>query len=404
MKIQKIHVHNFKAVEEQKINLNGCSAIITAGNDKGKTSILRGLVDRFNSEKPEVIVKEGQKNGFNIIDLTDGSRIEWKFTKKSESFAYITKDGVKQTTGVISAIGDKYFGKKFDIDSFLNSSPSAQAKELQRIVGLDFDKIDSRYKEAYDERTEANRELKRISSQKVEKPEEVKKPDIDSIKKNLSDAKTQNEKHFGAKSKHEKLNAIIEDVSSLIDETEFEELFDYDKAKKIVSDINIPEKVDVSDIENELEQAYNDLRKHDSYQSELNRYNEWIEEGKKARKEAEKADEKVKAIQDEKQAMIESAEMPDGFDIVDGEIIYNGFPLSNNQTSSSSKYIAALKLGYMLLGEVKTLHFDASFLDKNSLKKVQDWATDKGLQLLIERPDFDGGEIKYEIISNEEEK
>ena len=73
-------------------------------------------------------------------------------------------------------------------------------------------------------------------------------------------------------------------------------------------------------------------------------------------------------------------------------------PLTDNQISSSSKYIAALKLGAMVLGEIRAMHFDASFLDKNSLSEIQDWANENDLQLLIERPDFDGGEIKYEII------
>ena len=71
--------------------------------------------------------------------------IEWNFTEKTEKFAFITKEGIKQTTGVIKAIGEKYFGLRFDIDKFLNSTPSAQSKELQRICGLDFTEIDSTF-------------------------------------------------------------------------------------------------------------------------------------------------------------------------------------------------------------------------------------------------------------------
>lgn len=96
--------------------------------------------------------------------------------------------------------------------------------------------------------------------------------------------------------------------------------------------------------------------------------------------------------------MISGANIPKDFEIVDSEIHYKGLPLNNNQISSSSKYIAALKLGSLSLGELKTMHFDASFLDKNSLKEVQSWAEKNDYQLLIERPDYDGGEIKYEII------
>jgi hypothetical protein len=37
-------------------------------------------------------------------------------------------------------------------------------------------------------------------------------------------------------------------------------------------------------------------------------------------------------------------------------------------------------------------------LDKNSLLEIEKWAVENDLQLLIERPDFDGGEIEYQIL------
>jgi hypothetical protein len=398
MKIQKIEVENFKAVSKKELSLNGCSAIITAANDSGKTSILRGLIDRFKSEKPDVIVKEGEEKGFNIIELTDGSRIEWNFTDKTERFAFVTKEGVKQTTGVISAIGEKYFGQKFDIDSFLNSSPKQQEKELQKIVGLDFDEIDQRYKEAYEERTEFNRELKRIGSQKVEEPEPVKEPDIDSIKQELKEAQEKSNERREKKYKVESLSKLSVEVEGKLRGTEFEGLFDGEKAQEIINGIKIGEPVDIESIAERLEKAQEQLRKFDAFEREQEAYDKWVKEGKKARKKADEADKKVKAIEKEKQDMIANAKMPDGFSIDENGLTYNGFPLNENQISTSAKYVAALKLGSMVLGEVRTLHFDASSLDNNNLKKVQGWAKENDLQLLIERPDFDGGEIKYEII------
>lgn len=399
MKINKIEVENFKAVSKKELSLNGCSAIVTAANDSGKTSILRGLIDRFKSEKPDVIVKEGEEKGYNSIELTDGSRIEWNFTEKSERFSFITKDGIKQTTGVISAIGEKYFGQKFDIDSFLLSSPKQQEKELQKIVGLDFEDVDQRYKEAYEERTEANRYLKQVSSQKVSEPEKVEKPDIESIKKELQKAREHNESVRTQNREAEKYESLQKQVSSLIDETEFEELFDYDKAKEIIKAKKANDDlIDISELESKLEEANEQLRKYDAYERELEAYNKWVEQGKVARSDAESADEKVKKIEAEKQDMIANAEMPDGFGVNENGLTYNGFPLSENQISTSAKYIAALKLGSMVLGKVRTLHFDASTIDNKNLAKVQEWAKENDLQLLIERPDFDGGEIKYEII------
>ena len=119
---------------------------------------------------------------------------------------------------------------------------------------------------------------------------------------------------------------------------------------------------------------------------------------KKQTKKQLRKNNEVEAIRAEKLAMIAGAELPSEFTFADNSILYNGLPLSNNQLSSSAKYIAALKLGVLSLGKVKAIHFDASFLDKKSLSEVVKWADENDLQLLIERPDFDGGEIKYEII------
>ena len=75
-------------------------------------------------------------------------------------------------------------------------------------------------------------------------------------------------------------------------------------------------------------------------------------------------------------------------------------PLDRNQISTSKLYCTALRIASMGLGEVKTLYFDASFLDKQSLSEIEVWANENDLQLLIERPDWDGGEIHYELIDN----
>lgn len=78
---------------------------------------------------------------------------------------------------------------------------------------------------------------------------------------------------------------------------------------------------------------------------------------------------------------------------------YNPYTqLDKNAQSSSAIYIAALKLASMKIGKVRTLHFDASYLDKNSLNQIEEWANENDLQLLIERPDFDAGDITYKVI------
>jgi len=118
-----------------------------------------------------------------------------------------------------------------------------------------------------------------------------------------------------------------------------------------------------------------------------------------AGKTAGEADDKVKLIEKERMDMIKKANLPEGFGFSEDGITYNGLAFTREQLSSSGIYIAALKLAAMTLGEIKTLHFDASFLDKISLSDIEKWAESESLQLLIERPDFEGGEITYELLN-----
>lgn len=50
-KTQKISVKNFKAISEMEIDFKGCTAIITGGNNKGKSSLLRGITDRLRGRR-----------------------------------------------------------------------------------------------------------------------------------------------------------------------------------------------------------------------------------------------------------------------------------------------------------------------------------------------------------------
>ena len=53
-KIKSIKVENYKALENEQVELNGSSIIMIAGNNKGKSSLLKGLIDRFQGNKPSV--------------------------------------------------------------------------------------------------------------------------------------------------------------------------------------------------------------------------------------------------------------------------------------------------------------------------------------------------------------
>ncbi|HEY9362984.1 MAG TPA: hypothetical protein VIQ00_06975, partial [Chitinophagaceae bacterium] len=156
-KVKKITVSNLKAVSALTANFNGCTAIITGGNNKGKSSFLKSLPERLRGVKPSMILKEGEKEGFAEWELTTGEKFTWNFDGKKEKLAFTTERNIK--TAITKDLSSYYFPPVFDVDEFLNSTPKKQKETLQKLTGIDFTEIDLMYKAAYEERTWANKKL-----------------------------------------------------------------------------------------------------------------------------------------------------------------------------------------------------------------------------------------------------
>jgi len=430
MKINKVQVTNLKAIESAEATFNGCHAIVTAGNGMGKTTMLRALIDRIRGQKPNILVHVGARKGDYVAELTDGSRIEWNFTEKSERITYITKEGIKQTSGVIKSIGERIFGAAFDIDKFLYMQPAKQSKELQRLVGIDFSEIDNEIATAVEQRKDAKKELEMLIAQRIEKPEPVDMPDTKALEKQLAEYREENRKvkeladinykedvakvrkwNEVVREKGEAKKAMIKERADLKNANYFSKYILFDEIDSEIDAYEVPgikaeptppnpTLIDTTDIERQINEASYQKAKAESYQTELKKYNEWLEVGKEARKKVDDLEGKVIELRGKKREMINSADIPEEFQFTDDGILYNELPLTKEQQATSSLYIAALKLGSMALGELQTMHFDASSLDKKNIDEILAWANKRELQLLIERPSYDGGEINYEIVEN----
>lgn len=439
-KTKKITLRNFKAVSELEMDFKGCTAIVTGGNNRGKTSFLRGVMDRIRGMKPDLIVKQGEKDGRGEIELTTGEKFIWEFDiEGKDKLTFITREGIK--TSVSKDLATRFFPKLFDVDAFIASEPKDQRAMLQKLAGVDFTQIDAEYKLAYTDRTAkkklAETEMTRLEALPVpEKTEPVdvselirKKADIVNSNKPLEteyrkkvDAEDKRVKDFNDlqdaqqkklddftkekpvlendievwKNEIERLqNKIIVHRAKLADGAELKA-----PEKKIGPDeVPFPKYESTAEIDLKLENATQINEKAAAW----NKYQEQKAEVDKATLAAQVSDQAVKDIETRKKEMIKSANFPEGFSVSDDGILVDGFPLDENQISTSKKYCAALRLASIGLGEVRTLHFDASPLDKVSLAEIEAWAWENDLQLLIERPDFDSGEIKYELVETKNE-
>jgi hypothetical protein len=440
-KITKISIQNFKSITDQSAEFKGCTAIITGGNNKGKTSFLRGIPDRIRFVRPDIMVKSGEKEGRGEMTLDSGERFLWEFdTQGRDKLTYITGQGRQSVT---KELGRQFFPPVFDIDKFLQSSPKEQSKQLQAIIGLDFTDIDLRYQKAYDARTERNREaeLYHVKLEKMIKCPPVEFVDLTELKakkdaererlnklyvankkinddmralwgKQKSDIDTEvkdfNQKQTEARLKY---NACFDALTILIRngyQGNEAQKFLTDLSNKILNDkkaseLYPPEPTYIEEMPDKTELDKIDvlILSASETNAEAQKYKDYTDHKKAteaARHTAEEADILVKSIELEREEMIRSGNFPKGISLTSAGILVDGLPLDRNQISTSKLYTAALRIAAMNLGEVRTLYFDASFLDKNSLGEIQVWAQDNDLQLLIERPAYDGGEIHYEII------
>lgn len=403
MKVQKIFVKNLRQIDEITTEFNGCTAIITGGNNKGKSTLLKSIVDRLRGDKTNII-KEGKQTWTSERTFTDGSVLSWELLGNSDKLVYTTKEGVK--TSSIKEICHKLFGTGFDIDDFLSAQPKKQKEIMQKLVGLDFTDLDQAYEEAYQDRQAKNsiyraekaklealtqhavsgeyRDISELHAQITEI--EKKNANIRSIEEKMQ-YKTKRVFQIGEEIQRLQLqiNALQEEKKTLNDEI--------DRGNEWLSTNTIQ---DTSDLQSQISEQKEINHLHE-LNKEFNRQHDVMIEAKKV---ADEADDAVKSIEQQKLDLIKSAQMPQGFEFTDDGLLFNGYTLDRSNLSSSQIYIAGLILASMSLGEVRTLTFDASYLDKNSLAEVEQWANDHDLQLLIERPDFDGGEIRYEIISD----
>lgn len=398
-KVKRITVQNLKAVSELTADFNGCTAIITGGNNKGKSSFLRSLPERLRGNKNELILKHGEKDGKAEWELTTGEKFIWEFSEGKEKLTYVSERNIPSK--VTKEISNTYFPAVFDVDKFLQDSPQKQSKTLQQLSGIDFTEVDKLYKEAYENRTFANKTAETAKAKVVfyDPKAPTEEQPTESLEAELNGIDAHNLRYEGVadkvKEKRERGKSIEEQIKQL--QAELETLkSDVTKGQQWMDDPKNQPKTNAEDLRKQI----SDIRTANASIQENKRAKELQDAYDLAQYQAKEADAEVKRIEGIKEETIRMANLPEGFGFNEDGITYNGLPYTKEHLSSSQITIGALKLASTQLGMVETLYFDASYLDRNSLMEVEQWANKAGKQLLIERPDFEGGEIVYEIINS----
>lgn len=305
VKIKQVDVTNLKAVSNFTAFFDGKSAHVTGVNGSGKSTVIRSLTDRLRGLKPDVITKIGESEGKTVIELTDGCKFVWEYNNEGkDKLSYFAPGDFKPARReVFKSMCDQYFPNQFDINKFLTTTePQKRLKMISELINVDLTEVQQRYKQAFEIRRDAKRELKLLQDQIMPKPDDSifkdagnsdkEKATVNEISKEIETAKDnisferarlnslylENKKandiklkeHKDAyevklnewlKSEEERENEIIQfnnaqqgiadlkneaesmfqNISAMVIGTIFSDCFDFTKAKAKISEIKQPE-------------------------------------------------------------------------------------------------------------------------------------------------------------------
>lgn len=388
-RIQEVLIQNFKGIDQAKVDLNGKHVYLVAKNGAGKTSFIDAAFGNVKTSKP---LKDGARKGLVSITIDDYI-CEFTFTEKNQKPKLNIFDRSGRVQKAPATLFEKLFGiQNFNIDDFLSQSSSKQVDFIKEIIGIDWTDIDNKYKSLYEERKFLNRKIKeqdaKISSIPFMKDTSVK--DTDALIKFIDEAKDKNSEiqriSDGVKSREDEISELEEKLANL---------------RKQVEDgnkwLNSNNPIDTEEKENELKEAI----KHNQDVALFQQYEEDRKKGKEDIEAVDKIQEEMDKIQELKKQQLSECEMPvKGLTFDDDKLYLDGLPFESSQINMARRIIAGLEIQYALRGEVSIARLEGSLLDKDSMQEVIEWADEKGIQLFVEKVDFDGEELKIEVVES----
>lgn len=403
MNIVRFEAKNVKRLNAVSITPSGNMVVIGGENGAGKSSVLdaiRYTLDSGNS-LPEKPIFDGKYSGYSLVDLGDYV-VTRKFKVKGDQ-KFTTELEIKNKEGFVvsspQTLLESFRGKMtFDPLEFSRLKPKDQIEILRGLVGLNFSELDSERANAYEKRTEVNRDINKIKASisqysvsadipdeelsisalieelnSAQKKNQENRALIESIEKIRSQRVANRETLAGL---NEKLAALQEQIKKL--ESEQAELGKTYASKKV--EISNIQNIDESSIKEKItnaESINSEVRKKKNHQELRKQYNELDSQ-------SEKLTQIISEIDAKKNEMTANAPFPiAGLGFCDTGVTLNGLPF--DQCSSAEKLKISVAMGIALNPKLKIMQIrDGSLLDENSLKIIDEMANTSGMQIWIE--------------------
>lgn len=381
MKIIELQSENVKRLKAVRIKPDGNTIILNGNNEQGKSSVLDSIEMALRGKKyiPGEPLRQGERRGHTILDLGD-IKVTRTYTKGGGGTLRVeNQDGLSFPSP--QKVLDKLLANvSFDPLEFTRLEPKKQLKVIQDLAGVDFSKLDEERALLFSNRTEVNRDLKRIEAlvqayvaSEITIPDEM--PSSTDLVQKINDAQDHNRKRNDYERQHSEKVEQIKGLKARLAEAEEAEkqmtkyLSNMDGLKEIE-----PLQEELANIET-TQSAYRDHRDHERN----------LDEEKAIARKANQLTNKIEDIDEQKETALKEANLPvDGLELREEGVYLNGLPF--DQASGAVKIKTSVALGIKMNPKLKVLIIrDGSLLDSNSLATIKTMADENDAQLWIER-------------------
>lgn len=414
LKILELRASNFKRLTAVHVRLTDDGAPIVVGgkNAAGKSSVLDAIESALSGAKavPQDPVRHGARKGDVAIDLGE-LRVERTFTHKSTSLKVYDADGVpiKSPQGALDALCSAI---SFDPLAFTREDPKKQDETLKAVLGLDFADIEAARAKLYAERTESNREKKRLEAV-LESMADVP-PGTPDEEVSVADLLTEIERREAAKRANDERRAELADMRETADniagdlEATNEDIarLQFELKKRQLEAASLTDRLSVQrrqiadatiEVEALTDPDTSPLREQIATAEETNRNvrvkRERADVSAKVdalAEQSENATAAIESLDEEKADRLAKAEFPvDGLGFSDLGPTLHGVPLE--QASQAEKLRLSVAICVSLNPRIPVMLVrEGSFLDSDGMRLLAELARDHDVQLWIERVSDDG--------------
>lgn len=407
MKIHQLVIENYKTISAICLDVNGKNLSVAGSTGQGKTTTISALWDIVKSAgKP---IKEGEAKGkIRIVLGHDRPElvVERRFTAKSKSLSINqlneNDNRPKPTAGEFK---DWFCNLAINPHKIMDMGPTERVKHLLEVVefpeGFNLEGVEDSIEQFSDTIKMLKDSIKRVDHSLGEEPPKGEKVSLVDL---LAEKEAMEAHNKSIKDVEENVIVAHTSIKSLFSEIEELKKQIKEKEEKIKTYqhwLSDTEKWLDTNTTKDTTAIDEKIRKSELLNQQFNDYGHWVAKKKQRdgmQEDLDKSSDVLSNLKSQKKSALENASWPvSGVSIEDGEICYQGIPLTQCGTSQQMLVCGALAASKIAESELKVVRMDGiESMSKEDFQVLEKIFNDNEIQVFssrVTRGDIEEGEI-----------